>query len=187
MPSNTLPDLVTRAQKGSTDAAGQLYERHYRSIFRYLFYRTGDQQAAEDLTGEVFLKMVQALPAYRVTSATFRTWLFQIARNLSIDHFRRSQTHPVVTLEEYIPDGEKAPESQADQRLTGARLQVALAQLKTEQRDVVVMRFVEEMPIGEVAAVLHKSEDAVKGLQRRALIALRDQLQASEDDHGSNG
>ena len=111
MPSNTLPDLVTRAQKGSADAAGQLYERHYRSIFRYLFYRTGDQQAAEDLTGEVFLKMVQALPAYRVTSATFRTWLFQIARNLSIDHFRRSQTHPVVTLEEYIPAGEKAPES----------------------------------------------------------------------------
>jgi RNA polymerase sigma-70 factor (ECF subfamily) len=187
MQSNTIPDLVTRAQKGSVDAAGQLYERHYRSIFRYLFYRTGDQHTAEDLTGEVFLKMVQALPGYRVTAATFRTWLFQIARNLSIDHFRRGKNHPVVALEDTFPAGEEAPERAADRRLNGAQLQQALAQLNNEQRDVVLMRFVEGMPIGEVAATLHKSEDAVKGLQRRALIALREQLQATEEEYGAIG
>jgi len=185
MQSNTVPDLVTRAQKGSVDAAGQLYERHYRSIFRYLFYRTGDQNAAEDLTGEVFLKMVQALPTYRVTAATFRTWLFQIARNLSIDHFRRFKNHPVVTLEEHIPAGDESPENTVDNRLSGYRLQQALAQLGDEQRDVVVMRFIEGMPVAEVAGTLHKSEDAVKGLQRRALIALRDLLQPTEDDDGN--
>lgn len=184
MQSNTVPDLVTRAQKGSVDAAGQLYERHYRSIYRYLFYRIGDRGAAEDLTGEVFLKMVQALPAYRVTAATFRTWLFQIARNLSIDHFRRAKSHPVVALEEHVPAGGEAPENVADNRLSGVRLQQALAQLSEEQRDVVLMRFIEGMPVAEVAGTLHKSEDAVKGLQRRALIALRDLLQPTEDDDG---
>lgn len=187
MPSNTVPDLVARAQKGSADAAGQLYERHYPSIFRYLFYRTGDQHTAEDLTGEVFLKMVQALPAYRVTAATFRTWLFQIARNLSIDYFRRGKTHPVAVLDESLPSAEQAPENAADRRLTGAQLYRAVAQLNEDQRDVVLMRFVEGMPIGEVAVALHKSEDAIKGLQRRALIALRDLLQTTEEDHGSNG
>ncbi len=187
MPSNTIPDLITQAQKGSADAAGQLYERHYRSIFRYLFYRTGDHHAAEDLTGEVFLKMVQALPAYRVTAATFRTWLFQIARNLSIDHFRRGKTHPQMALDERLPSGEQGPESAADRRLTGARLQQAVAQLNEEQRDVVLMRFVEGMPIAEVAVALHKSEDAVKGLQRRGLMALRDLLQTTEEEYGSTG
>ena len=187
MPSNTVPDLVTRAQKGSADAAGQLYERHYPSIFRYLFYRTGDQHTAEDLTGEVFLKMVQALPAYRVTAATFRTWLFQIARNLSIDYFRRGKTHPVAALDEFLPSAEQGPENAADRHLTGAQLYQALAQLNEDQRDVVLLRFIEGMAIGEVAAALHKSEDAIKGLQRRALIALRDLLQTTEEDHGSNG
>ncbi len=187
MQSHTVPDLVSRAQRGSVDAAGQLYERHYRSIFRYLFYRTGDAAAAEDLTGEVFLKMVQALPGYRVTAATFRTWLFQIARNLSIDHFRRGQAHPVQPIDERMAASEQHPEAAADSRLSAERLRQALSRLSEEQRDVVLMRFVEGMPLAEVAATLHKSEDAVKGLQRRGLMALRELLEGSEGSDGTNG
>ena len=185
MQSNTVPDLVSRAQRGSVDATGQLYERHYQSIFRYLYYRTGDQPTAEDLTADVFIKMVQALPGYRVTAASFRTWLFQIARNLSIDHFRRGQAHPQEHMEDGFPSSGPHPEAAADRNLTAEGLRKALGQLSDEQRDVVVMRFIEGMPLAEVAAALHKSEDAVKGLQRRGLTALRELLEPMEEPHGA--
>ena len=185
MQSNTDPDLVSRAQGGSVDATVQLYERHYQSIFRYLYYRTGDQPNAEDLTADVFLKMVQALPGYRVTAATFRTWLFQIARNLSIDHFRRWKAHPQEHMDDGFPSSGLQPEAAADRSLSAEALRKALAQLSDEQRDVVLMRFIEGMPLAEVAAALHKSEDAVKGLQRRGLMALRELLEPTEEPHGT--
>ena len=185
MQSNTVPDLVSRAQRGNVDATGQLYERHYQSIFRYLYYRTGDQPTAEDLTADVFLKMVQALPGYRVTAASFRTWLFQIARNLSIDHFRRGRAHPQENMEEGFPSSGPHPEAATDRSLSAEGLRQALGQLSDEQRDVVVMRFIEGMPLAEVAAALHKSEDAVKGLQRRGLTALRELLEPREEPHGA--
>ncbi|HCE18410.1 MAG TPA: RNA polymerase subunit sigma-70 [Anaerolinea thermolimosa] len=184
--TRTLPDLVTRAQRGSTEATGQLYERHYQSIFRYLAYRTGDLRAAEDLTGDVFLKMLEALPNFRVGTASFRTWLFQIARNLAIDHYRRNRNRPVQPLEEVFPADGEHPEDVAQRQLTGELLRQALSRLPDDQRDVVLMRFVEGMPLAEVAAALHRSEDAIKGLQRRALINLRTLLESMEENHGSN-
>lgn len=185
--TETIPNLIALARQGSPEAAGQLYERHYQSIFRYLAYRTADLQTAEDLTGEVFLKMVQALPAYRSGAATFRAWLFQIARNLSIDHFRRNHNRTTQPLHESLPALEQDPEDTAHQRLTSTRLSKALARLNDEQREVVLMRFVVGMPIAEVAATLHKSEDAVKGLQRRALITLRELLKPAEEKDGTTG
>lgn len=187
MQSNTVPDLVSRAQRGNVDAAGQLYERHYQSIFRYLYYRTGDQPTAEDLTADVFIKMVQALPGYRVKAAAFRTWLFQIARNLSIDHFRRWKAHPQVSVDDALPSSGLQPEAAADRSLSAEALRQALAHLSDEQRDVVLMRFIEGMPLAEVAAALHKSEDAVKGLQRRGLMALRELLEEMKEPHGTTG
>jgi RNA polymerase sigma-70 factor (ECF subfamily) len=181
--SKTIPLLIVRAQQGNSDAAGQLYQRHYKSIFRYLAYRTGDTRAAEDLTADVFLKMVQALPNYRASGAAFRTWLFQIARNLSIDHFRRNHNHPQEAIQDGIPADDGHPEDLAEQRLTSRELSTALSVLSEEQRDVVLMRFVEGMPIAEVAAALHKSEDSIKGLQRRALLALRELLEPMEDEN----
>lgn len=182
----TLPDLVTRAQRGSAEATGQLYERHYQSIFRYLVYRTGDPRAAEDLTGDVFLKMLEALPAFRVGTASFRAWLFQIARNLAIDHYRRNHSRPVQPLEEAFPAPGEHPEEAVQRQLTGELLLQALSHLPDDQRDVVLMRFVEGMPLAEVAATLHRSEDAIKGLQRRALINLRALLESMEENHGPN-
>lgn len=184
--TRTLPDLVTRAQRGSTEATGQLYERHYQSIFRYLAYRTGDPRAAEDLTGDVFLKMLEALPAFRVGTASFRTWLFQIARNLAIDHYRRNRSRPVQPLEEALPAPIEHPEEAAQRQLTVELLRRALSRLADDQRDVVLMRFVEGMPLAEVATTLHRSEDAIKGLQRRALNNLRTILESMEENHGSN-
>jgi RNA polymerase sigma-70 factor (ECF subfamily) len=143
------------------------------SIFRYLYYRVGDRQAAEDLTSEVFLRMLRFLGGFQPPAEAFGAWLFGIARNLATDHFRRMGVRDDVELEEEMIATRDDPAAAAERGLNSDALKLALKKLNSEQRDVIVMRFVAGMPIGEVAHALHKSEDAVKGLQRRALITLR--------------
>jgi RNA polymerase sigma-70 factor, ECF subfamily len=173
-------NFIELAQNGNPEAAGELYDHHHPAIFRYLFYRTGDRQIAEDLTGEVFLKMVQALPGFNGGITAFRAWLFQIARNLSIDHLRRSQAHPNQSLGEDLHAPGLDPEGATEGKLNDAALQAALRRLSNDQKDVILLRFIEGMPLAETARTLHKSEDAVKGLQRRALATLREALTPPE-------
>ena len=156
----TEPSLMRQAQAGDSMALGELYNEHWPAVFRYLYYRVGNRQAAEDLTAEVFARMLEALPRYRPTGVPFTAWLFQIARNLAIDHYRKVGKRVAVSLDpEMESNMEEDPHSRVERNLTNARLQSALSTL-----------------ISEVAQALGKSEDAVKGLQRRGLIALRDTL-----------
>jgi RNA polymerase sigma-70 factor (ECF subfamily) len=173
MPDDITTDLILRAQNGDTNALGALYEHYHLSVYRYLYYRIGDRQAAEDLTADVFVRMIRAIPAYRPRSVTFQAWLFQIARNIAIDHYRKMKHRDHAELEENMVDHEENVDASVDRSLTNAHLKQALAKLSDDQRDVLVMRFVANMPITQVAQTLHKSEDAVKGLQRRGLLALR--------------
>src|SRR5512146_354380 len=99
-------ELVARAQKGNPDAIGELYVLYHPRIFRYLYYRTADLQTAEELTADVFLKMIQAIPAYQNGAISILAWLFQIARNLAIDHYRRTSAHPIEAIQEDLDDGE---------------------------------------------------------------------------------
>jgi RNA polymerase sigma-70 factor (ECF subfamily) len=173
-------NLIELAQNGNPDAAGLLYHHHHPAIFRYLFYRTGERQTAEDLTGEVFLKMVQAIGAFNGGPGAFRAWLFQIARNLSIDHLRKIQAHPSQAIGDELRASGLDPEHSTEKNLTEAALCTALTQLPDDQKDVILMRFVNGLPLAETARALHKSEDAVKGLQRRGLAALRESLAPME-------
>jgi RNA polymerase sigma-70 factor (ECF subfamily) len=167
------PDLIVRAQRGETKVITSLYERFHPDIFRYLYYKVGDIQTAEDLTSEVFLRMLQALPGYRMQKVPFQAWLFQIARNLVIDHYRSMNRRNHIQLDENITAGGDNLAATVERGLNGENLRRALTHLSDDQRDVILMRFVSGMPIAQVAQALHKSEDAVKGLQRRALVALR--------------
>ena len=172
-----ITQIVIRAQQGDTEAVGELYECHRLNIYRYLFYRTGDNEIAEDLTSEVFLRMIRALSGYRVQNVAFQAWLFQIARNLLNDHYRRSSVRNHVQLEENLMEDPTQPRSRpVESRLTSVLLRQALEKLSIDQRDVIILRFVSGMPIAQVAQALDKTEDAVKGLQRRALTSLRDVL-----------
>jgi RNA polymerase sigma-70 factor (ECF subfamily) len=168
------PELVQRVQEGEPIVVSAIYDRYRRGIFRYLYYRVGDQQTAEDLTSEVFLRMIEKLSSYQDRKLSFQAWLFQIARNLSIDHYRKMRTRDSVQLEDDYPGSGEEPAKLIEQELTSENLCRALDELSSNQRDVVIMRFVVGMSIGEVAATLHKTEDSIKGLQRRALLALRD-------------
>ena len=178
---DTVPgNLIARARRGSPEATSALYSRYYQSIYRYFYYRSGDAQTAEDLTADVFLKMVEAIPGYRIEATPFHAWLFQIARNLAIDHFRRNSAHPVTPIHENMDTPAPDVESTLEIHLNSRSLAEALSQIDENQRDVLLMRFIEGMPISEAARVLHKTEDAIKALQRRGLTALRQLLETQE-------
>jgi RNA polymerase sigma-70 factor (ECF subfamily) len=165
--------VIRRAQSGDRAAIGELYTIHRRGIYRYLYYQVGDIHAAEDLTAEVFIQMIRALPGYQARGVPFQAWLYRIARNASIDYFRKMSKRQYMPLDEEMEAGEDSPETFAARSLTSDRLREALARLNKAQRDVIILRFIVEMPIAEVARVLGKREDAIKGLQRRGLLALR--------------
>ena len=166
-------DPIQEARLGNTAAIGAIYEKYHLTIYRYLYYRTGDVHTAEDLTSEVFIRMIRSLPNYRPQEVPFLAWLFQIARNLSIDYYRSAGSVRTLPMEESLPAGNDDPTRAVDRRLTSQKLLEALRRLNDDQRDVIVLRFVAGMPIAEVAEAMNRSEDAIKGLQRRALIVLR--------------
>lgn len=172
------PDLTLqkKSQPDDVSVISDLFERFQRGIYRYFYYRIGEIHTAEDLTSEVFLRALQALPDIRSSQISYQAWLFQIARNLSIDYFRKMKGHQDHLLEEEMGIYHDHAEQKVDMGLTGEKLRSALSELPENQRDVIIMRFVAGMPVREVAQVLQKSEDSIKSLQRRGLQALRDRL-----------
>ena len=176
-------DMIVRAQNGSPTDAGELYTRHYVSIYRYLYYRTGNVHVAEDLTSEVFLKMVRALPSYRPGTIPFQAWLYQIARNMAIDHYRRNRHYALVELDESLDNSDPDMDQMIDYHLTSEDLVEGLKKIEETQRDVLLLRFIEGLALSETAVVLHKSIDAVKGLQRRGLQSLKILLDHQEVGH----
>jgi RNA polymerase sigma-70 factor, ECF subfamily len=175
-------ELIVRAQSGSPEATGALYLRYNQSIYRYLYYHTSDLKTAEDLTSDVFLKMVQFLPSYRVENSAFQAWLFQIAHNIVIDHYRRTKTHPVVEIDENMESRDPDLDHKVDYYFNSLEMSRALSSLPSAQREVLLLRFIEEMPIAEAARILHKSQDSIKALQRRGLTALRNVFTSREVD-----
>lgn len=177
-----LAELVTRAQTGEADAIGRLYDQHHTEIFRYLWARVGERAVAEDLTGEVFMRMLTGLSGYRASAAPFRAWLYQIARNLLIDHYRKTGRRTLVSLQqaETVKDDTPDMVTIVDQRLTMERVHYALTRLEQAQREVVTLRFLSGLSLQEVAQTLGKTENAVKALQHRGLATLRHVLSQAE-------
>lgn len=168
-------DLVKRAQGGDVNAVGELYDRHHESIFRYVQSRVGERNLAEDLTGEIFTRMVTSLPGYRLRGIPFRAWLYRIARNLVVDHYRKESGRLSVPLYHAESTGEAGgnPASIIEQKLTLERVQRVLARLDPSQQEVVVLRFLLGLSLREAALTLNKTVAAVKSLQHRGLKALR--------------
>jgi RNA polymerase sigma-70 factor (ECF subfamily) len=159
-------------------AIGELYDRHHKHIFRYVWSRVQDSYVAEDLTGEIFTRMVAHLPGYRPLGVPFRAWLYRIARNLVVDHYRQAGAQVLVPLHhaEGLSEEGHDLDSIAEHQLTVERLQGALVRLDPSQREVVVLRFLVGLSLREVALALDKSIAAVKSLQHRGLTALRAML-----------
>jgi RNA polymerase sigma-70 factor, ECF subfamily len=166
--------LVERAQEGDRDALEELYLLHFDRIYSYLHLSVGNRHDAEDLTTQTFLKMLEAIGRFRWQSAPFSAWLFRIAHNLAMDHFRASRRWQP---EEEVPEPEGATESSAEEAALesiGRRSMLDLIEhLSPEQKQVLTLKFVFNFSNGEAAAILGKTEGAVKSLQHRALVSLQ--------------
>lgn len=164
-------DLVQRAQAGDADAFGQLYDRYVDGIYRFCYYRTSSVSLAEDLTSDTFFRALRAIGSFRWQGRDFGAWLTTIARNLVADHYKSSRSR-LETVSDEVPeprDLAPGPEDLTVTQLTHEVLSAALAGLPDDQRDCLVMRFLQGLSIAETAEALGRSGGAVKQLQLRAV------------------
>jgi RNA polymerase sigma-70 factor (ECF subfamily) len=173
-------ELVARGQQGDRDALEELYLIHFDRIYSYLHVSVGNRHDAEDLTTQTFLKMLEKIGTFRWQSAPFSAWLFRIAHTLAMDHFRsRRRWQPEEDVPE--PPGEEEPSAELTaMRTIGRESMLKLIEhLSPEQQQVLTLKFVFNLPNAEVAAILDKTEGAIKSLQHRALVSLQKQIAAS--------
>jgi RNA polymerase sigma-70 factor, ECF subfamily len=167
--------LLRQAQYGSAEAFGELYERHALSVFRFLYAHLDDRLDAEDLTEEVFLRTWRSLARYRDQGVPFKAFLFRVAHNALIDHYRANRrSGSEVSIEDsVIHDQRSEPGSQFLQNQEHQELRNTLAQLREDYQTVLISRFLVGLSPDETAQVMGRSIGAVRVLQHRALSALR--------------
>jgi RNA polymerase sigma-70 factor (ECF subfamily) len=175
--------LLRAAQQYDDRALARIYQMYSDRVFRYVFFRIGERNRAEDLTGEVFVRMLENVGNFRLGARghalALTGWIFRIAHNLVIDEYRRQNVRGAV---DPLPDGEDEPidpNMSLDLHLNRADLQSALLRLTDDQQTVILLRFDQGMSNAEIGEILGKTETAVKALQRRALAALQRQLIAA--------
>ncbi len=175
--SNDVRRLVERAQAGEREALEDLYLLHFDRIYSYLHMSVGNRHDAEDLTTQTFLKMLESIGRFRWQSAPFSAWLFRIAHNLAMDHFRaRRRWQPEEDVPEPAGAEEPSAEAQAMHSIGRESMLRMIESLSPEQQQVLTLKFVFNFSNGEVATILEKSEGAIKSLQHRALASLQKKI-----------
>ena len=176
--------LVASAKVGDEYAFGKLYTQYITPIYRFVFFQVHHREDAEDLTQTVFLRAFQAIPEFEDRGLLFSTWLYTIARNLIIDH-RKKKRDVIVDDPERLFDAiidEKASASHgAEDAERAVLVERALRELSEDQREVIILHFMEEMSHPEVAQVTGKTEEAVRALKYRAMKTLRDAIDGERD------
>jgi RNA polymerase sigma-70 factor (ECF subfamily) len=174
--------LVELARGGDKDAFGQLYDHYQPSVYRFLYYRVGSMTLAEDLTAETFFRALRSMHSFRWQGKDFGAWLMTIARNLTADHFKAGRTRLEQTTEDMqtLDSTSDSPEIEVLSSLTNESLLRALGELPTEQRECLIMRFLQGLSIAETAEILGRSSGAVKQLQLRGVRNLAKLIPAGE-------
>ncbi len=175
-------ELIKRAKECDSSAFAKLYEHYYQDIYNYIYYRVPNDALAEDLTSEVFMKVLESIDSFTFRGFPFSSWLFRIAKNLTIDYYR-SHPEPVeLPLEEgALPVGE-GPSDVFEKELTQQQLAQALSSLTEDQQQVIILKFVDRLSNADAAQILDKSEGAIKSLQYRALNSLNRHLEEAFPD-----
>jgi RNA polymerase sigma-70 factor, ECF subfamily len=167
-------ELVVRGQQGDRDALEELYLIHFDRIYSYLHVSVGNRHDAEDLTTQTFLRMLEKIRSFKWRSAPFSAWLFRIAHNLAMDHFRAQRRwQPEEEVPEPAGDEEPSAELAAMKTIGRESMLKLIEGLSPEQQQVLTLKFVFNLKNAEVAAILDKTEGAVKSLQHRALVSLQ--------------
>lgn len=168
--------LIRRGQQGDRNAVAQLYRRYTHAITRYVAYRVPDDAAVEDITAEVFLRMIEGLPHYKITGAPFEAWLYRIAAARVADYYRAHARQPQQALQDDVADQLTPLEVALQQREELDTLRHAISQLPDHYQQVLTLRFVERKSLQEVADILDKRLHAVGMMQHRALKKLAELL-----------
>jgi RNA polymerase sigma-70 factor (ECF subfamily) len=176
-------DLITRA-KSDPEAFGELYRRYVGRIYNYHYRHTGNPTEAEDLASRTFYRALRSLHSYREKGASFQAWLFRIAHNLVVNWYRDTSRHQSVAIDSVPPlyplvevsHGYGPPHDHVEARETRELLLQLLADLPEDRKTLLILKFVEQMSNIEIAAVMGKSEGAIKALYHRTLISLRDMI-----------
>jgi RNA polymerase sigma-70 factor, ECF subfamily len=170
--------LVERAQAGEAEAFGLIYDRYLDTVFRFIYFRVGNRQLAEDLTSDTFLRALKRIGSFTWQGRDLGAWLVTIARNLVADHFKSGRYRLEVTTGDVLdadredrgPEG--SPEAAVVDHITNVALLTAVKQLNPEQQECIVLRFLQGFSVAETAQAMGKNEGAIKALQYRAVRAL---------------
>lgn len=185
-----LPDedrLLARARRGDRRAIGEIYERYFDAIYQFIRWRVDDPAVAEDLTSEVFIRLLSALQSSAAPADSLRGWLFRVARNSLYDHYQRPV--PTTSLDEALPLAADADtEAQFIRATEVERVQHALRTLAVDQQEVLILRFGQMLNLEATADSMGKSVSAIKSLQFRAINSLRRALHIAEGEavHGES-
>jgi len=169
--------LIEAAKRGEKQGFSELYNHYMPAIYRFIYMKVSHRHIAEDLTHEVFLSAWQNLPRYQDQGFPFSSWLYKLARNRVIDHYRTAK--PYIDLESIDPEIaeiDQKLESALDQDFQFQLVKKALKNLKPDQQDVLIMKFIDDLSHQEIAFVMKKSEGAVRLIQHRAIQELKKEL-----------
>ncbi|GAB4282298.1 MAG: sigma-70 family RNA polymerase sigma factor [Candidatus Promineifilaceae bacterium] len=171
--------LLHRAKQLDEDALTEIHERYYVSIYRYIAFRVNDRQTAEDLTSDVFVRLLTAIRDHSAPRKTLRGWLYGVASNVVKEHYRQKNRRQQTQLHEGIPSFDADPDDHLESVFQSEQIQMLIKELTEEQQQVLALRFGFEMPIKEVADTMGKSEGSVKMLQARAIASLSRHVMAA--------
>ena len=166
--------LVTAAQAGDGEAFGQLYDRYVDTVFRFIYFRVNDRALAEDFTSETFLRALRRISTISYQGRDIGAWFVTIARNIILDHMKSARNRLEITTADTVEGDQREPSPEAAvlDLLTSERLMAAVSRLGDEQRECVLLRFIQGFSVSETAAVMGKNDGAIKALQHRAVRKL---------------
>lgn len=177
--------LVERAVAGDSDAFAALFRASVGSVYRVVHGRCGDRALAEDVTSEAYLRAMRAVSRFSGSSREFVSWIQRIARNAFLDHVKSARVRWETAVDEMpVVEASNDPAAEALVRLEGDTLREALAKLTEDQQEVLYLRFLQDLPIADVAEMTGRNEGAVKAMQFRALRALARILADDSDPEG---
>jgi len=177
LPSEIEEGVIERAKAGEPQALGAIYDWYLPRVYRYVLSRVGNVAEAEDLTEDVFLRMLGAIGDYRKTGVPFSAWLFRIARNHVVSHYRKDGVRKgTAPLDEGMTDGRHDPAAIVEAQMMIGEVALAVQKLPEAQRDVIALRFASGLSIAETAQVLGKRQGNVKTLQHKAVLKLQKML-----------
>lgn len=174
-------ELIARA-KENKEAFGEIYERYLKKIYNYIYYRTGNQQDAEDLTAKVFYRALAHIDGYVDKGVPFQAWLYRIAHNLVANFHRDKGRRKIIPLDDYIAHTlqSEAPDKLAEASEQQEMLLEAIRHLPADRQQLLILKFIEQKSNAEIGAIMDKTEGAIKSLYHRTLLSLRDELQLQQ-------